>query len=118
MSKEIATETHEKYPNRFKPGQSGNPSGRPKRSKEEQDTLEKIKGLSKDVPDIMKEMLDAPHVSSLAKVRIIEIILERTFGRVETNVKLESVPSLEAAHARIAAIIDHVRLGDGSDYEV
>ena len=37
------TSSPERYPNRFKPGKSGNPAGRPKKSREEEALLEQLK---------------------------------------------------------------------------
>ena len=99
------------YPNRFKPGQSGNPAGRPKKSDEEKEALEKIKALAPDVARIMKEMLASPRVAAVAKVRILEIILERTYGKPENSIRLMNAQqSVEASAARIMATISQVRI--------
>ena len=83
--------SEEKYPNRFKPGQSGNPAGRPKKTKEEEALLEQLKKLTPLALQKMEQMLSNDRVAALAKVRIIEIILERTFGKVENPVKVTNV---------------------------
>ena len=107
------SETAERYPNRFKPGQSGNPSGRPKRTKEEKDGLEEIRKLAPGVADRMVALLDSPKVPAIAKVRILEIILERTYGKPESSIKLVSAQqSVEAARARIAAVVSAIRIKD------
>ena len=94
-----------KYPNRFKPGQSGNPGGRPKKTKEEEALLEELKELTPLALQKMKKMLENDHVAALAKVRIIEIILERTFGKVVSAVKVTNTQeSVEAAQAELEAI--------------
>ena len=50
----------------------------------------------------LDEMLDAERLSSIAKVRIIEIILERAYGKVETAVKVtENKVTVEEAQAKI-----------------
>ena len=50
-------------------------------------------------------MLNNDRVAALAKVRIIEIILERTFGKVESSVKVTNTQeSVEAAQAELEAI--------------
>ena len=104
-------EVAEKYPNRFKPGQSGNPAGRPKQTQEEKDGLEEIRKLAPGVADKMRQMLENPKVPAVAKVRILEIILERTYGKPENSLKLVSAQqSFEAAEARIAAIISGIRI--------
>ena len=95
----------EKYPNRYKPGQSGNPGGRPKKTKEDEFLLEKLKGLTPLALEKMEAMLNNDRVAALAKVRIIEIILERTFGKVESSVKVTNTQeSVEAAQAELEAI--------------
>ena len=96
---------NEQYPNRFKPGQSGNPAGRPKKTKEEEVMLSQLKALTPLALEKMEKMLKNDHVAALAKVRIIEIILERTFGKVESSVKVTNTQeSVEAAQAELEAI--------------
>ena len=98
----------------FLPGQSGNPSGRSKQTEEEKDALEEIRKLAPGVADKMKELLNNPRVPAIAKVRILEIILERTYGKPETALKLTTAQqSVEAAQARIAAIVSQIRIGEG-----
>ena len=102
----------------FLPGKLPNPGGRPKKTEEERDALEEIRKLAPGVADKMAEMLASPRVPAIAKVRILEIILERTYGKPETSLKLTSAQqSVEAAQARIAAIVSHIRIGDGADGE-
>lgn len=99
------TSSPERYPNRFKPGKSGNPAGRPKKSREEEALLEQLKHLTPMALEQMEKMLKSERVAALAKVRIIEIILERTFGKVESAVKVTSTQeSVEAAQAELEAI--------------
>ena len=96
---------NEAYPNRYKPGQSGNPAGRPKKTKEEEAMLSQLKALTPLALEKMEKMLKNDHVAALAKVRIIEIILERTFGKVESAVKVTNTQeSVEAAQAELEAI--------------
>lgn len=95
----------------FLPGKSPNPGGRPKKTDEERDALEKIRDLAPGVADKMAEMLDAPRVPAIAKVRILEIILERTYGKPETAIRLNAdMQSNEAARARLEAIAARIRL--------
>ena len=102
---ETLQDTEEKYPNRYKPGQSGNPAGRPKKTKEEEDLLTELKALTPLALQKMKGMLENERVAALAKVRLIEIILERTFGKVESSVKVtKTQESIEAAQAELEAI--------------
>lgn len=96
---------------RFLPGQSPNPGGRPKKTEEEKDALEEIRKLAPGVAAKMKEMLNAPKVPAIAKVRILEIILERTYGKPETALRLSAdVQSNEAARARLEAIAARIRI--------
>ena len=95
----------ERYPNRFKPGQSGNPAGRPKKTREEEVLLDRLKNLTPTALDQMEKMLKSERIAALAKVRIIEIILERTFGKVESSVKVTNTQeSVEAAAAELEAL--------------
>ncbi len=95
----------EPYPNRFKPGQSGNPAGRPKKTKDEEALLSKLKALTPLALEKMEAMLNNDHIAALAKVRLIEIILERTFGKVEAPVKVTNTQeTVEAAQAELEAI--------------
>jgi hypothetical protein len=58
----------------------------------------------------LDEMLDAERLSSIAKVRIIEIILERAYGKVETAVKVtENKVTVEEAQAKIDDIFAELR---------
>ena len=47
----------ERYPNRFKPGQSGNPGGRPKRTAAELKAVEKMKKLTPEAVDVVVSIL-------------------------------------------------------------
>ena len=59
----------------------------------------------------MAEMLAAPRVPAIAKVRIMEIILERTYGKPETAIRLNGeAQSAEAARARLEAIAARIRI--------
>ena len=95
----------------FLPGQSPNPGGRPKKTEEEKDALEEIRKLAPGVAAKMKEMLNSPRVPAIAKVRILEIILERTYGKPETAVRLNAdIQSNEQARARLEAIAARIRI--------
>ena len=95
----------------FLPGKSPNPGGRPKMTEEEKDALEEIRKLAPGVADRMVALLDNARTPAIAKVRILEIILERTYGKAETAVKLNAdIQSNEAARARLEAIAARIRL--------
>ncbi len=62
----------------------------------------------------MEEMLDSPTVPTPAKIRIIEIILERTLGKAETAVRLNGSPeTMEEALEHIEAIFAAMRVKKG-----
>lgn len=95
----------------FLPGKSPNPGGRPRQTEEEKDALQEIRKLAPGVADKMTELLNNPRVPAIAKVRILEIILERTYGKPETAIKLNSdAQSAEAARARLEAIAARIRI--------
>ena len=95
----------------FLPGSSGNPSGKRKPTWEEREALEEIKKLAPGVADRMKKLLDSDKTPANVKVRIMEIILERTYGRPEAAIKLKAdMQSGEASRARLEAIAARIRL--------
>ncbi len=106
----LAEEQTEKYPNRFKPGQSGNPAGRPKRTPEEKEALEQIRTLAPKAAVELGKILDNPKASLYAKLQAIDIILNRTYGRPEAAIKLESAEqSMEASAEKIHSIVAAMR---------
>ena len=113
--KGISTEG-KNYSTRFKPGQSGNPNGRPRKTEEEKNTLEKIKALAPKAVDEMEKILDSSKVSMYAKIQVIDIILNRTYGRPEAALKLEAIQSNpEESAARISSIIEQIRARKGME---
>ena len=83
---------------------------------ERMDSLDEIRGLAPDVASMMGDMLRSPKVPPIVKVRIMEMILERTYGKPEASVRLTSAQqNVEAAQARIAAIVSAIRIADDCD---
>ncbi len=67
--------------------------------------LSQLKALTPLALEKMEKMLKNDHIAAVAKVRLIEIILERTFGKVESSVKVtNNQESVEAAQAELDAI--------------
>ena len=70
-----------------------------------------IKKLAPGVAGRMTTLLDDENTPANVKVRIMEIILERTYGKPEAAIKLKAeVRSGEAARARLEAIAARIRL--------
>ena len=77
---------------------------------ERMDSLDEIRSLAPEVVRQMGDMLGNTKVSPMVKVRIMEIILERTYGKPETSIKLTNAQqNVEAAQERIAAIVENIR---------
>ena len=96
---------------KFLAGVSGNPNGRPKKTAQEIEALERIKTLTPRAVDVMKEILDNPKYPAVARVRVIEIILERALGKPEGAVKLLTAQqSVETTEARMQALISQIRI--------
>lgn len=77
----------------FKPGQSGNPGGRPKLTQEEQDALTMAKQFAPDAIRALHEIATSKTASDKARVTAAEAIINRVYGKpketVESTVKHE-----------------------------
>lgn len=91
--------------NGFKKGVSGNPNGRPKQTDAQKDALEKIKALASDASRYIEDWLSNDAVPYSVKIKLIEIILERTYGKAESNVKIDTSVSIEESADRIRRIL-------------
>ena len=76
--------------NGFKKGQSGNPGGRPKKTPEQRDALETIRSLAPRAADVAREILDDPESPTAAKIKVMEIVFDRTYGKPDVSVKLDT----------------------------
>lgn len=88
MATANSQKTDGKYPNRFKPGQSGNPNGRPKKTPEQKDALQAIRDLAPHAARELENILNAEDSSYAVKLKAIDMILERTYGKAESTVNL------------------------------
>ena len=71
----------------FLPGTSGNPGGRPVKTKEQKDALAAIQTLSTDAADILRSLLRNKATPPSLRVRICELILDRTYGKPQQHVQ-------------------------------
>ena len=78
---------------------------------ERMESLNEIRSLAAEAVRQMEDMLGNPKTSPMVKIRIMEMILDRTFGRPEAAVKLSTTQqNVEAAQARLEAIFGHVKI--------
>ena len=65
----------------------GNPGGgRPRNTKAQNDALQQLRDLSPNAVDTMRRILADPAESSAIKVKIAEIIRDRTYGKPRQDV--------------------------------
>ncbi len=75
------------------------------------DSLEQIRGMAPEVVAQMADMLRNGKTPAAVKLRIMEMVLERTFGKPEAAVRLTTAKqNVEAAQARLEAIFGHVKI--------
>ena len=72
----------------FAPGQSGNPNGRPKTTPEQKDALQAIRDLAPQAAEELAKILRGEDTPIAAKIKAIEMIIERTYGKAEATVNL------------------------------
>ena len=106
------------YPTRFKKGQSGNPAGRPKMTDQQKDALEQIKCLAPLAAEKMKSILESEKTSVYAKIQVITLILNRTYGLPESSVRLNSTQqTMETSIACIQTLFQDLIPEEGSHHE-
>ena len=77
---------------RFAPGESGNPSGRPKQTPEQADAMEQIKALAPEAVAEMRRLLLAEETPSALKVRSAEAVLDRAYGKPQQFATVHQYP--------------------------
>ena len=88
----------------------GNTAAGKKLTGAQREALEEIRSLAPRVADKMRDMLDDETLPAAVKIRVMEMILERTYGRPEAQVKLNvEHQSSAAARARLEAIAVRIR---------
>jgi len=95
----------ERYPNRFKPGTSGNPGGRPKKTAAELKAVEKMKKLTPEAVDVVEGILKNSKASFYARLQAAQIIFDRAMGRPDTFLKVDNAEqSVVASSARLQSL--------------
>ena len=108
-NRQILTEqkapAEEKYPNRYKKGQSGNPGGRPKKTAAELKAVEKMKKLTPEAVNVVVSILRNEKASFYARLQAAEIIFNRAMGRPETYLKVDNAKqSVQESVARLQSL--------------
>lgn len=87
----------------FKKGVSGNPKGRPKLSEDQKDALTKIKELAPMAVDVAEKLLKDGDVAPAVKVKLIDMILDRTYGKPYQSVEIKADDTAETGVVIIPA---------------
>jgi hypothetical protein len=75
-------------PTAFKPGQSGNPSGRPKLPEDVKHVRELAREYTQEAVDALVTVLRGESSSAGAKVSAAQALLDRGWGKAEANVNM------------------------------
>ena len=90
----------------FKPGQSGNPNGRPKQTAEQKDAMQAIRDLAPEAARVLHNMLTDAETPAAQRLKAAEMILERTYGKPEAKVAMD---------AKVASGDFVLKIGPGDD---
>lgn len=97
----------------FAPGESGNPGGRPRLKQEQRDALEAIRDLAPQTPAILSAIMADAGAPPAQRLKAVEMILDRTYGKPDMAVRLEDPKTdvlaeirEEVAQIKAASILD------------
>ena len=97
----------------FRPGCSGNPSGRPKKTPEEETAVRMMKAATPEAVDIILKIIRDEKSSCYAKLQAAEMILNRAMGRPDNYLKVENVEeSVEEAAASLLELFENAAKED------
>ena len=97
-----ATRKGGNHGNGFKPGKSGNPGGRPKKTQAQKDALQMIRDLAPLAAQKLKDIIEADDVKTSDQLRAIEIIFDRAYGKAYANEAVDN--ALDAAKEILGGI--------------
>ena len=97
----------------FEPGKSGNPNGRPKLTERQQDALEAIRALAPSAPGVLSQILNDASASPAVRLKAVEMILDRTYGKPDMAVKFED--GREEVLADIRAEYERIKGGGAGE---
>ena len=85
--------------------QPGDGAEKPTAEAAARDALTTLRGLAEDAADRMKEILDNAEIPDGMKIAVINMVLERVYGRPEEMLRIESGErNVEEAEARLRRI--------------
>lgn len=93
----------------FPKGKSGNPSGRPKRTAEQQDALEALRGLSGKAVAVVEGLLADKTASPSLRLKAAEIVFERCYGKPPVAIEVGTQPPIEIAWEIKTALAERER---------
>ncbi len=99
----------------FRKGSSGNPAGKARASDTAaKKALEEIRKLTPQAVEAMKSILTNEKCSVYARIQVINMILERTYGKPDTALKVETTHrSVAESSAMLHAIAEQIRARKG-----
>ncbi len=85
-------------------------------TEQDRKTLMSIKDLAAETPAMMENMLRNEKLPAMAKIRLIEIILDRAYGKATETVNVNAAGNgIEASEMRVEALVRSIRV-EGNPY--